>query len=236
MAPVIWAVLSTVAMLVLLCLMLARQRLADARLWPAWRTALSGDEALACVRFRHDVSEHLAGVGRTIQLARAECAAGDEHMAGRMLRVAAQSALRLVHKLDGLLCAWRDAARVLRAIQPVAPPLPSSFRDWTLRGYAVAVRVLDHVLVTSGERFRARVAVLRRALSRVRRSFTRVALAARSRKHAFTRTVRSADDAHADLGALAAACAGTLEALAVSRQSLHNAHTRDASQGVPASP
>jgi hypothetical protein len=88
-----------------------------------------------------------------------------------------------------------------------------------LRAYALAARGLDLVLVTSGERFRARVALLHRALRRVRVAFTHVARAARARPHALARTLRRADDAHADLGALADACAHTLEALAVSRQS-----------------
>ena len=219
MATLIWTLLSLGGLLVFLGLMLARRRLADERLWPVWRPALAGDDALACTRFHHEVDAHLSGVGRTLRLARTEHAAGEVHAAARVLRVAAHSALRLVRRLDAWLRTWRDFARALAAVQPAAPPLMASFRAWTLRAYALAVRVLDALLVTSGERFRARIAVLRRALRHVRCTFTRVARAARSRPRALEDTLRQADDAHADLAALADACAHTLEALAVSRQS-----------------
>jgi hypothetical protein len=218
-ATLIWTLLSVGAVLVFLALVIARERMADERLWPVWRTALAGDDALGCAAFQREVGAHLSGVERTLRLARDEHAAGRTHAATRVLRLAAHSALRLARKLDAWLRTWRDLARALAAVRPAAPPLIAGLRAWTLRAYALAARGLDLMLVTSGERFRVRVALLRRALRRVRVAFTRLARAARARPHALARTLRRADDTHADLGALADACARTLEALAVSRQS-----------------
>lgn len=219
MASVIWGLLSLAAMLVFGLLVLARKRLADERLWPVWQVALVGEDAIACESFRDQVEWHLSGVARTLRLAREEDMAGDRRASARVLRVAVHSALRLARQLDAWLCRWRDLARALMAVQPVAPPVLSTFRNWSLRAYALALRVLDAGLTTSGGRFRARVALLRRALRRVRGAFVGVARVARARPHVLGHTLRRADDAHADLGALADLCADTLEALAVSRQS-----------------
>lgn len=210
-----WPLLALLTAGVFLVLAVAHARRTDRRAWPAWEVALAGDDALTYEAAREEIRVRLVGLDQTLLLAQADHAAGLPG-AGLILRQATHAALRLVRRLDGWLRVWRDAARALSAVRPVAPLSVRACQSWVLRALALLHHALDAVVTTSRGRFALRVFVLRRGLAWLRRSFGHAAAAARSPRD-FRRAAARTETARQDLGTLARDCATTLRSLVVSR-------------------
>lgn len=219
-----WAPVALFVAVVFLALMLLHAR-RTRRAWAAWQAVLLDDAGTSHQLAQAEVRAHLVGFDASLTLARSEDAAGAGQSAARVLRRAAQSAMRLARRLDGWLRAWRDMARALKAVQPAPPLSPRAFRSWGLRALAGLHHALDFLCVTRSRRFAARIGIVRIGLRSVRRAFARVAREVRSAR-ALASPAWRAQDARANLAALADACLATLRSLEASKASVRASHAR----------
>jgi hypothetical protein len=192
---------------------LAARRGLDRWGWPAWvGLAALHRQAVGAMR------ESLRGRVQLVQvtLAGVEHAhhAGDRGEAGELLRLSLARLEEFVRDVSRRLAEWAASARALAALQPLPPLGLRDVRLGRLRVLVVVWGLLHLVAVTSAERFRLRVGVLRRALTTLLEFWRAVRLPATART-----TWRAPSHVSHDVQALAEAAGDTYEALVVSRLS-----------------
>lgn len=201
-------------------LALYAQRDLDRRGWPAW---LGLDELNldGVATMRASLRQRANLVTVALQGVEQERRAGDHEEAVALHDLSTTILQTFVQDVSGRLQQWADSARALSALYPLAPLSVLRARLARLRLLAAAWHVLHWILVSSGERFRLRVAMLTRSL----RTLARYWRSARPPRRASGEWRAPSIVAH-DTQILAEAAADTYDALARSRLS-HRAQARE---------
>ena len=189
------------------------QRALDRRGWPAWLTL---DELTldGVASMRASLRQRANLVTVAVQGVEQERRAGDYDEAVALHGLSATVLQRFVQDVTSRLHQWADSARALSALYPLPPLGVLRARLARLRLLAAAWHVMHWILVSSGERFRLRAAMLARSLRALARHWRSA--------HPPRRTSgewRAPSIVAHDVQALAEAAADTYDALARSRLS-----------------
>lgn len=212
-----WA-LGTLALLGLAVVVLAGlSRRTGVHVWRSWDVALAPE---APHRRRYDecaadLDDELSAFDSTLGLARARAARSEWREAARVVKLAAQHAVRHVPTLHRRLEIWNDAVHAASAVYPLPPLSVFAFRHWRLRGAAAGESVV-RLALDSAHRFGLRVWVLLFGLRAVLRGFGSAARDVPPDAATVERSLRRLEELGHDLGTLHGASLEVYRALLIS--------------------
>jgi hypothetical protein len=160
--PYVFAAISALALIGLFAL--ERRRRAR-RAWQAWDMALSPRGTRAYEDMRHRMNDELALADMALVAAAEAQTLGSTDEAIRLLEAGGRLVETHAPNMRRMLAGMAVLSRMVSAMAPVTPLRPRDFELRQLVRLAQVNRLLHHILVTAGERFRFRVYVLRAGFS-----------------------------------------------------------------------
>jgi hypothetical protein len=156
----LYAVAAFSALLVVALFVLERRR-RTRRAWRDWNVALTPRGERSYEEMRQRMTDELALADIALTAAAEAETLGSTEEAMRLLEAGGRLVEAHAPNMRRLLAGMAVLSRMVSAMAPVTPLRPKDFELRQLVRLAQLNRLLHHILVTAGERFRFRVYVLR---------------------------------------------------------------------------
>jgi len=160
----LYAVAAFSAMAAVALFLLERRRRAR-QAWRDWNVALTPRAERSYEEMRHRMSDELALADIALVAAAEADTLGSRAEALRLLEAGGRLVETHAPNMRRMLAGMAVLSRMVSAMAPVTPLRPKDFELRQLVRLAQLNRLLHHLLVTAGERFRFRVYVLRAGFS-----------------------------------------------------------------------
>jgi hypothetical protein len=147
------------------CALLVLERRRARQAWQDWNAALSPRGERSYDEMRHRMLDELALADIALQSAAQARTLGSADEAIRLLEAGGRRVETYAPNMRRLLAGMAVLSRMVAAMAPITPLRPKDFELRQLVRLAQLNRLLHHILVTAGERFRFRVYVLRAGFS-----------------------------------------------------------------------